>query len=52
MICTGFLRSCDRIDEGVSALLKGSLYERTGVDLSFVVGRSIQDIAAKGLFVC
>jgi hypothetical protein len=52
VICTGFLQSCDGTDEGVSAFLSGSFYERTGVDLSSVVGRSIQDRATKSWLVC
>ena len=52
VICMGFVRSFNGTDEAVSALLSGSFYERTGLDFSSVVGRSIQDKVARGLFFC
>jgi hypothetical protein len=50
VVCTGFLRSFDGTNQGVSSLLTSSFKERTGILLSSVIGRSRQDAAAKGKY--
>ncbi len=47
-MCSGFLRSFDGTNQGVSSLLTSSFKERTGILLLSVIGRSRQDAAAKG----
>ena len=41
VICTGFLRSYEGTNAGVSNLLKSSFRARTGMDLTSVAGRSM-----------